>query len=135
MRKTWLMFTAALFALIAGVSLALLPALALAETAVSAASQGDTGGGAVGVDPICLVFGALISVVVGVFKRIPFIGKNPKTVALILNSVVALSPVLIKGAADFKAIFPQIVACIITQLSVSVATHEVVIKTVVPKDR
>lgn len=82
-------------------------------------------------DPVCLVYGAIIGVAVGILKKIPFVGKNPKVIATILNAVVVLFPVLVHGAADLKAILPQLVTCIIAQLSASVATHEVVLKPVV----
>lgn len=77
---------------------------------------------------LCVVFGPIIGVVVGVLKRIPFVKKNPKVIAAVLSVVVAIlgSPV----AGDWKQYVQQLTVCIIGLLSTSIATHEIAIKPV-----
>lgn len=72
------------------------------------------------VDPECLGYGALISLLVSLVKGIPFIKKNPKTVSLIVSILWATIPAVIRGGADFKII----AFCVLTQFSASVAFYE-----------
>jgi len=77
---------------------------------------------------LCVVFGPVIGVAVGILKRIPFVKKNPKVVAAVLSVVVAVlgSPV----SGDWKQYVQQLTLCIIGLLSTSIATHEVALKPV-----
>jgi hypothetical protein len=79
----------------------------------------------------CLAYGAIIGVVVGIFKKLPFgigkwIGKNPKTVAAVLSTVVALAP-LLKGSG---ASIAEIAACVAGYFAGSIAIHESLLKPV-----
>lgn len=80
-----------------------------------------------GLDAVCLAFGAITSVAVTLLKGIPFIARNPKWVALICSIVVAGGQAWYHGAMPSVA---TITACVLTQLSGAVATHEVVVKPV-----
>lgn len=75
---------------------------------------------------ICVVFGPIIGVAVGLLKRIPFVKKNPKVVASILSVIVAVVGSPLPG--DWREYLKQIVVCVIGMLAGAVTTHEVALK-------
>lgn len=80
-------------------------------------------------DPIaspdmCLGYGALIAVVVSLLKRVPFISRNPKTIAALLAIFSVAIPAFVRGGADFKVI----AFCVIAELGIAIGTYEVAIK-------
>lgn len=77
-------------------------------------------------NPECAVYGVIISIIVSLLKRIPFVRKFPKVVATVISSVLAIATAFWQGPADVIAI----VQCVLEQLSVSVATYEVITKSV-----
>lgn len=75
-------------------------------------------------DDACLGYGALIAVAVSFLKKVPFLAKNPKTVAAVLSILSAAIGGFVRGGADFKVI----AFCVIAQLAGAIGTHEVVLK-------
>lgn len=73
---------------------------------------------------MCLTFGPVITAVVSVLKRVPFIARNPKWVALIISSVVGAYTAT-RGSAPGVDV-AVLVQCVLTQFSASVATFEAV---------
>lgn len=78
-------------------------------------------------NPMCLVYGGVISFAVSLLKRIGFIKNNPKIVAFILN---ILSVTIMQywnnrnpGTVLDWSVFVQ---CVLEQMSASVATHEII---------
>jgi hypothetical protein len=71
-------------------------------------------------DP-CVVYGPIISFVIDILKRVPFIARYPKVVAALLALALALFPVVGVQQPSLE----QIVQCFIVAFSGSVATHEV----------
>ena len=51
-------------------------------------------------DPECLGYGALISLLVSMLKGIPFIKKNPKAVSDVINIMWVAITALIRGVSD-----------------------------------
>lgn len=78
-------------------------------------------------DPICLLYGSIIGIVVTLVKRVGFVRNNPKWVALFASIIVAGASAWYHGALPDVA---TITACVLTQLAGSVATHEVIVKPV-----
>jgi ribosomal protein S5 len=72
-------------------------------------------------DP-CIEYGMLIAVAVSFLKKVPFLAKNPKTVAAVLAILSAGIQGFVRGGADFKLI----AFCVIGQLSGAIGFHEVV---------
>ena len=77
---------------------------------------------------ICVVYGVVISFAVSVLKRIPFVKKSPKLVAAILSAILTVGGVFL-GGATYENI-AAIVRCVVEQLAISVATYEVITKSV-----
>lgn len=72
---------------------------------------------------MCLVFGPVISFIVSFLKRIPFVKNNPKYVTLFFSvAVSAFGMIHSTNGIDWSAVL----ACVLTQFSTGVATHEVV---------
>lgn len=83
-------------------------------------------------DPMCLAYGAGISIVVSILKRWSWISNNPKWVAAIVATVFSAGSVLLHGGALTSLTQVQtLVTCIVTQLSASVATHEIAVQPIV----
>mgnify|MGYP003580309683 CR=1 FL=1 len=74
-------------------------------------------------DAQCLLFAPIITFVVALLKRIPFIGNNPKVVASVLSLAVTLVPMLLKGSNLVDNIL-TIATCLISQLGLSVGAYE-----------
>ena len=78
--------------------------------------------GAAAVD-YCLIYGPIVSLVVSLLKRVPWIGKYPKVFAAFLSGVAAILGTLgIGGAVDWAAV----IQCAVQTFALSVATYEVV---------
>lgn len=77
---------------------------------------------------LCIVFGPLISIAVGILKKIPFVGKNPKVIAAVLSLVVTVLGSGIIGGGNWKLYLTQIIACVLATFGTAVATHEVLLK-------
>jgi hypothetical protein len=75
-------------------------------------------------DPGCLGYGALIAIAVSFLKKVPFIARNPKSVATVLSILAVAIPALVRGGADFKVI----AFCVIAQLGSSIGTQEIILK-------
>lgn len=79
-----------------------------------------------GMDPVCLAYGPLIAIVVGLLKRIPWLGgmlaRNAKVVAALAASVTALisAGAIPANAAQWAAFG----SCVAIAFSGAVATHE-----------
>lgn len=78
-------------------------------------------------DSTCVMYGAIIAVVVSLLKRIPFIRNNPKIVAGLLAAASAAYQTMHPGAAIDYATLAQ---CFAIQFAGSVATYETVIQPV-----
>ena len=102
-----LLFAAVIAALVGGA-----PA-ALAAQAVNPA--------AIAVDK-CAAYAGLIALVVSLLKRLPFIAKNPKTVAAVISALIVLFPVVLGGKA---ASIGEIVQCVLAQLAMGVGVYEI----------
>ncbi|MDX2008253.1 MAG: hypothetical protein SFU83_23665 [Meiothermus sp.] len=93
--------------------------LVLAVGMALAQAAHDAGGG---VD-LCLVYGPVITVVVSLLKRIPWVAQYPKLVAALLSVAAVLAGSYLNlGDAS------QIVQCVINTFALSVATYEVALK-------
>lgn len=78
-------------------------------------------------DATCITYGFLISIVVTMAKRIPFVAKYPKIVATIISSAVVVWQTFAHGgAAATAAQVAAIATCITTQLGGSVLMYEAV---------
>lgn len=80
--------------------------------------------------PECLAFGAIISFVVSLLKKIPIVKSHPKLAAMALS--------LIAGGVSAKfgvshVEWTVIARCVVATFAASVATHEAVVQPV--KDR
>lgn len=75
-------------------------------------------------DAICLLIAPLISFVVSVLKKIPFVKAYPKSVVFFISAIVGgwTSTHGSPQGIDYT----QIVTCILAQFSGAVATHEAV---------
>lgn len=78
----------------------------------------------------CLAYGAIISIVVSILKRIPLVKSHPKVAALALS---LLSGVLTACFGVSGAEWTVIARCVVETFAASVATHEAVVQPV--KDR
>jgi len=74
-------------------------------------------------DP-CILYGGVISVVVSVLKRIPFIGKNPKVIATVLAAILPVAGLFAHGLT-WETIATA-AKCLAVQLGSSVATYELI---------
>lgn len=70
---------------------------------------------------VCVVYGPVISFVVDVLKRVPFIANHPKVVAAVLALAIALFPLVGVDKPDVAAI----VQCFIIAFGGAIGTHEV----------
>lgn len=78
-------------------------------------------------DPtVCLAYAPILTIVVGLMKRIPFVKKSPKVIA----SVIALAVGMWRaGHGDMPGFdFSVLAECVAVLLSGAVATHEIVVK-------
>lgn len=80
--------------------------------------------------PECLAYGAIISFVVSLLKKIPIVKSHPKLAAMALS--------LIAGGVSAKfgishAQWTVVARCIVETFAASVATHETIVQPV--KDR
>lgn len=80
-------------------------------------------------DP-CVIYGPVISFVVDVLKRIPFVAKYPKVVAALLALAVALFPVVGVDKPDLEAV----VNCFVVAFGGALGTNEVAKKTAILSD-
>lgn len=71
----------------------------------------------------CVVAGPIISAVVSVLKKIPFVKKYPKTVAFFVAAVTG-SVTSYLGTNGIAV--GDIIQCVLVQFSTAVATHEAV---------
>lgn len=78
------------------------------------------------VNPICIVYGAIISVVVSALKKISWVKNNPKLVAFFATVIVNGLPIVLHGGMTKETIV-ALISCIVVGVSGSVATHEVVV--------
>lgn len=79
----------------------------------------------------CLAYGAIISFIVSLLKKIPAVKAHPKIAAAILSAVsVALVTYFGSGDSAEWAIFAR---CLVETFAVSVATHEAVVQPVKDK--
>jgi hypothetical protein len=75
------------------------------------------------VDSVCLAAGPLISWVVELGKRIPWVAQYPRQAAFVLAFVVpVLRQLGIGGAAGTVR---DVAVCVLVQLGLAVGTHEV----------
>ena len=80
-------------------------------------------------DPMCLTYGVVISLVVSFLKRWPIAANNPKIVSALLSSALAAWTLFGHGGAAMTTGTVQtLVGCILTQYAASVATHETVVQ-------
>jgi len=70
-----------------------------------------------------LLYGGIISLVVGFLKRIPLVGNYPKIVAGVLAAVGAFLAQQHLGTFDWQGFFTQLAG----QLGVAIGTHEVIL--------
>lgn len=75
--------------------------------------------------PECLIYGSIVSVIVSFLKRVPFIKKNPKTVAFLINVIVGTMAATHGSPVGID--YQTIITCVLSQFAASVATHEVVV--------
>lgn len=73
----------------------------------------------------CLLLAPIISFAVSFLKRIPFVSHFPKIVVAICSVIATLWTAVASGGAVPTA---QFIACVLTQISGAVATHEIVTK-------
>lgn len=78
-------------------------------------------------DPMCLMYGGIISFIVSLMKKVPLVKKYPKVVALILS---AASGVLMAQMGVSPAEWKVIAKCVLEQFAAAVATHEAVVQPV-----
>jgi hypothetical protein len=78
--------------------------------------------------PECLAFGAIISFLVSMLKRIPAVKAHPKIVAALL-SMAAVAVVSAMGP-DQGNQWAIVLRCIAETFAVAVATHETVVQPV-----
>jgi hypothetical protein len=76
------------------------------------------------IDPICLLYAPVVSWVVDFLKRVPFLARYPKIIALFLT--LALSYLQAHPSPGQAFPISQLVACVLTTLAGTVATHEIV---------
>lgn len=79
-------------------------------------------------DSACLAYGAIISVVVSVLKRIPLVNKYPKFTAALLSAAatfITASP--LNSDAGVLHIVVTLLPCIGVQFATAVAFHETVV--------
>lgn len=83
-------------------------------------------------DFMCAAYGSIISVVVSILKRIPFVKNHPKYVSLALSCVMPLIThfAALSGTGNAKAVAAQIVACVLAQFATAVTFHETVTNSV-----
>jgi hypothetical protein len=82
---------------------------------------------------ICILFGSLISLVVSTLKLIPFVKSHPKWVAVFFSSIIPLiqqTYSLKTGHSIDQNTLSQLLTCIGSTFTSSVATHEVVTHTI-----
>lgn len=77
---------------------------------------------------VCIVYGVVISIAVSLLKKIPFVKKSPKIVAAILSAALTIGGIFV-GGVTYETI-GAIVKCVIEQLAISVASYEVITKSV-----
>lgn len=77
---------------------------------------------------LCIVFGPIIGIAVGILKKIPFVGKNPKVVAAVLSLLLSVLSSGIIGGGNWKLYLSQLVQCVLGSFAGAVATHEVALK-------
>jgi hypothetical protein len=93
----------------------------LAAVAFASATTHEPGA----VDP-CLIYGPIITLLVALLKRIPWVAQYPKVVAAILSSLLAV------GGTFFQlGDVSQLVQCTLSTFALSVATYEVALKPLV----
>lgn len=74
----------------------------------------------------CLLYSPLVTFAVALLKRIPFVGHNPKVVAMVCAAVLGIAHAYYAtGAMPAVA---DLVRCTLETLSGAVLTHEAVVK-------
>jgi hypothetical protein len=81
------------------------------------------------VDETCIVWAPLISWVVDFLKRVPFLAKSPKAVALVATLGVALLQV--RPSPEHAFPLSQVLVCVLTTWAGTIATYELVTKPVI----
>lgn len=80
-------------------------------------------------DPtVCLMYAPILTLFVGLMKRIPFVRKSPKVVASLIALAVGIWRASHGDMPGFD--FAVLVECVGVLLSGAVATHEIVVKPV-----
>lgn len=74
---------------------------------------------------LCLIYAPVISAAVSILKKIPFVKKNPKVIALVLS--IVLNVIGSKVLGGVTASIPQLVICVLESLAGSVLTYEAVV--------
>lgn len=75
-------------------------------------------------DAICLLIAPLISFVVSILKKIPFVKSYPKSVAFFISAIVG-GFTSVHGSPP-GVDYSDIVRCVLAQFAGAVATHEAV---------
>lgn len=76
-------------------------------------------------DPMCLVYGGVISFIVSLMKKVPLVKRFPKAVALVLS---AASGILMAQMGVSPAEWKTIAKCVLEQFAAAVMTHEAVVQ-------
>lgn len=71
----------------------------------------------------CVLFGPVITVVVSVLKRIPFVARYPKVVAAIITAALAGARVVVPDGVPVNV--AEIARCVAEVFAASVATFEI----------
>lgn len=124
-----LRFLAMIAAAVMALVFSALPALAQSATAIGSAAL-DVAASFIPADP-CILYGGLIAIAVTMAKRIPFVGRNPKTAAAILSALSASLPFITRGGVPLDAsTLALLLPCIAMQFASAIAVHEVAVKPV-----
>lgn len=75
---------------------------------------------------LCVVYGSIISLIVSLLKRIPFVKGNPKLASTIISIMLSSFGLLGTGGNVGQAL-QAITLCILIQLGMAIATHEVLV--------
>lgn len=81
-------------------------------------------------DANCLAYGFVISLIVSVLKRVPFVRNNAKVIAFVLSSIAPLITAAMAATGHATSVdYATLAVCIGSQFATSVATHEVIANT------
>ena len=74
---------------------------------------------------VCLLYGVVLSFLVGALKRVPVIAAHPKLTVVVLSGAAGALGAVAQPGTHTAA---QLVTCLATQFAAAVATHETVTK-------